>query len=895
MSETAKVRLVRCPKCENLLPEVTDFSVYQCGGCGAVLRCKNKGVDLDTFSEKSTEEMVGSKVEKLSDRYEKMVNVSERRVMEMMSDGSESDVRSNVSSSSRAERRRARERAEIGRNGLGKEENWDVDGDVMRDRRFSEIQQVEMARDFEDPVLFRDNEAGLRRPGRVGERSDEMEGVWRAQRVDPGAGRRAKDGSFDHLSASSYDFDDPSRSRGNGVVDGLSNAEFVEDDRAELLRQLDELKYKLSLSGNLNDKGKEKAPLDRRMLSQDPYASENEAMMMQSSLKRPPFQNQYTEPPHLMRRQEMGENGFYPPRYGPSHVQGYGNPSRPHLRPSEAQGGFQMPPAHGYVSGPYVDDGVAYMDNMEPYPAEFSRHHPSCSCYHCRAKGPVSNPMMQAAYSGKYSNMLDDRGSFGARDHYNPRVHDQPPLRPRATQSHARWPSDVNSEVDGFTRRRPARAHLVGGGKHCSHLAGGAPLLTCNSCFEVLMLPKKAVSKNSSRKKLRCGACSSLIAFVVSGKKMVVSLDMEAKNGPPKADNARSVPSRPTTTNKRDVPSRRGDTNPSQTRTAFSSEDYDSSGYDFHSMDREVSRPGRDSKPIETRLRHSTSTYASDAEEEAQDFASAADIPREDKGPQPPTCSTLQDYFEQPYLDSNEFSDSHSNKHRVVKDSGEGNRSGRSERGLIDRSLPSKTGAKQILRKESTATEIDISSNEFSNTGSTFESSGASRGGRGAGSFFAGIMGSFKDPHRPEESASVTVNGHLIPDRLIKKAEKIAGPIQPGHYWYDYRAGFWGAIGGSCLGIIPPFIEEFNYPMPEHCADGNTQIYVNGRELNHKDLNLLVGRGLPREIDRSYIVEISGRVLDEDTGEELESLGKLAPTMERVKRGFGMKIPQAVA
>lgn len=41
MSETAKVRLVRCPKCENLLPEVTDFSVYQCGGCGAVLRCNS--------------------------------------------------------------------------------------------------------------------------------------------------------------------------------------------------------------------------------------------------------------------------------------------------------------------------------------------------------------------------------------------------------------------------------------------------------------------------------------------------------------------------------------------------------------------------------------------------------------------------------------------------------------------------------------------------------------------------------------------------------------------------------------------------------------------------------------------------------------------------------------
>lgn len=37
MAEASKVRLVRCPKCENLLPELPDFSVYQCGGCGAVL------------------------------------------------------------------------------------------------------------------------------------------------------------------------------------------------------------------------------------------------------------------------------------------------------------------------------------------------------------------------------------------------------------------------------------------------------------------------------------------------------------------------------------------------------------------------------------------------------------------------------------------------------------------------------------------------------------------------------------------------------------------------------------------------------------------------------------------------------------------------------------------
>ncbi|KAJ0746405.1 putative protein enhanced disease resistance 4 [Helianthus annuus] len=36
--EGSAVRLVRCPKCENLFPELLEYSVYQCGGCGAVLR-----------------------------------------------------------------------------------------------------------------------------------------------------------------------------------------------------------------------------------------------------------------------------------------------------------------------------------------------------------------------------------------------------------------------------------------------------------------------------------------------------------------------------------------------------------------------------------------------------------------------------------------------------------------------------------------------------------------------------------------------------------------------------------------------------------------------------------------------------------------------------------------
>ncbi|KAI8569739.1 hypothetical protein RHMOL_Rhmol02G0300600 [Rhododendron molle] len=145
------------------------------------------------------------------------------------------------------------------------------------------------------------------------------------------------------------------------------------------------------------------------------------------------------------------------------------------------------------------------------------------------------------------------------------------------------------------------------------------------------------------------------------------------------------------------------------------------------------------------------------------------------------------------------------------------------------------------------------------------------------------------------ERPNVFVNGQPISDRTVKKAENLAGPIEPGNYWYDYQGGFWGVMGQPCLGIIPPFIEEFRYPMPEDCAAGNTGVFVNGRELNQKDLDLLAGRGLPTTRDRYYVIEICGTVLDENTGEKLHSLGKLAPTVRRSKQGFGMKTPRALA
>ncbi|XP_047311594.1 uncharacterized protein LOC124914998 [Impatiens glandulifera] len=230
--------------------------------------------------------------------------------------------------------------------------------------------------------------------------------------------------------------------------------------------------------------------------------------------------------------------------------------------------------------------------------------------------------------------------------------------------------------------------------------------------------------------------------------------------------------------------------------------------------------------------------------------------------PPPPKGSPLQDYFE------------YSNVYRTVEKFDDGNQRGLSE-------------------EASLATEIDVSF-EYTNTGTSQES-----GGSRTSSLFAGFKKSIRDFSKSshgsdQETINVVVNGRAISDRLVRKAEKLAGPIQPGNYWYDFRAGFWGVRGGPCLGIIPPFIEELNHPLEGNCAGGETGVFVNGRELHPKDFNLLCSRGLPRETNRSYIIEMSGRVLDETSGEELESLGSLAPTVQKIKRGFGMK-PRIVA
>ena len=87
------------------------------------------------------------------------------------------------------------------------------------------------------------------------------------------------------------------------------------------------------------------------------------------------------------------------------------------------------------------------------------------------------------------------------------------------------------------------------------------------------------------------------------------------------------------------------------------------------------------------------------------------------------------------------------------------------------------------------ATEIEISGikNCVNYTGASRESaSQQNQTGGGRESFFVGMIKKFSKSNQNVDHGKVnaiTVNGRSLPERVIKKAEKLSGPIQPGDYW----------------------------------------------------------------------------------------------------------------
>ncbi|KAK3002083.1 hypothetical protein RJ639_020542 [Escallonia herrerae] len=929
MAEASKIRLVRCPKCENLLHELDDYSVYQCGGCGTVLRGnkrepesgalleneggegdlakwavglgstsvkegENDGLDLNTKERASQERVVNLNANSSSRAENGEVLIGREGIRRNEAIGSSSDRKQEAVGSDDKNRRPLRVPIRGGYEGNYRDlnmNNCEFVGLGLRNEDdesrlpFGSMKSRPVMEEWSvdrngGPMAFRGNARGVAEVGRFSTFPYTDEGP-----------SNYPDGSFQEYGK---------HIRNPGVLDGFTKVENLENDRAVLLRKLNELKDQLT---------KERVPPPQADVHGRNEASAQEgSMSMYSVNKQAPARDKHVpKPSHVSHHHEhvpyvtnhaLDAQDFYHPRNTPNQFLGYENAYRPQM--------LQMPPhqpPHQYLPRTYGDHFPGqYMDfNRDPlalHPHETFFHQPACSCLSCYNQNWQIPPRVHPPV---YSNQRSPNDCVYPifHQHRNPATYGPPGYDARVSKPHQlhfrdqqpqiRSSSGLDSENGGFGYRRPRRVVVARGSERvCFPIAGGAPFITCCNCFELLKLPRKVMMTGKSLKKMRCGACSAFLLLEIVDKCLVVSVSTQIEQVSAELDDVKNLQQS------------HGFNNAGVTNS--SSDDFDISSFNFQLTDDVSNLLSRERLDIgEAEKRQATHITSSSFSEDEQspdsasirgDDSNSAELPLEDNSPLPFPDSPLQEHLDFSFK-------------TAVSRYGKGNKSTRIDQEKVI--VGQITSGQNSVKDAPVATEMEVSINDYLHSDVSHDSAEVSkeesqhRMTRGSEPFFAGLMKkSFRDLSRSSQSmengrSNTFVNGQLIPDRVIKKAEKLAGPIQPGEYWYDYRAGFWGVMGQPCLGIILPFIEEFNFPMPEKCGAGNTGVFVNGRELHQRDLDLLVGRGLPMTRDKSYIIDISGRVLDEDTGEELDGLGKLAPTVEKAKHGFGMKAPRAVA
>ncbi|KAL9406562.1 hypothetical protein Peur_003534 [Populus x canadensis] len=934
---STEVRLVRCPKCEDLLPELTDYSVYQCGGCDAVLRAQKKvavnGGILEKSGVERDEEGFGI-LERLSEKESgKVGNASET--------GRESDGIINKSRKSRIFKERTVNFVNIplseaeNKEALAANSNTNVKEREMGYQSYADKEKplkpliddrihgdsnnmnmnrresVDSSREKgirEIPAQFKSS-AEFLRPARVIDPwVSDTEGLWGRNRTSV---KRSKFPNFAYpdegpsnyrLSSSPYESSQPVRNY--YIPDKIA---YLEQDPAELLRKLDGLQEQLRQSCSLGVKQRERIPMGSKIAPPDHYHGRDAYNSLMHPLPTdnhvaslPYFKHYGRGPAPYVSSDDMDmQNSYIPSKHSANEMPDYADlyqQQTPRMRIHQPPQQYLHQPLRDNFAGQYGDYSH---EPLVSYPHESLHHRPACSCFHCYNKNWRIPSQASLITPGNIKfPMTSTETNFN--HHVNPVTYGPPFHHPQANphalssrdpQPHLRWPIDVESDMDGFPQSRPRTVVVARGNEQlCCPVAGGAPLISCYKCFELLKLPRKLKAREKNLRKLRCGACSALILLEIENKRLIISVPAESKQILVGADSASHEVSKEVFLNSD------GCLNAVGTNC---SDDFDNPGYDFQSVDfKDVLSEEQKLNPSKCEKGHGLTLSSSIISEEEEnldsmvvqrDFSYAAELPIKDKVPSTFQSSPTQDH-------SGDVLSSH-----AVNKCDKGNRVGWTEQEnvILEKSISRQSSVKDV----SMATEVEVPFNEYLHTSVSQDSVKVSkeqlRSNKGTEPFLVGfIKKSFRDfsrsnQHMHNEKPNVLINGKPIPDSLVKRAEKLAGPIQPGDYCrYDVRAGFWGVTGQPCLGIIPPSIEEFNHPMPENCAAGNTSVFVNGRELHQKDLDRLSSRGLPITREKFYVVEISGRVFDKDTRKELDSLGRLAPTVEKAKRGFGMKVPR---
>jgi len=104
------------------------------------------------------------------------------------------------------------------------------------------------------------------------------------------------------------------------------------------------------------------------------------------------------------------------------------------------------------------------------------------------------------------------------------------------------------------------------------------------------------------------------------------------------------------------------------------------------------------------------------------------------------------------------------------------------------------------------------------------------------------------DSQSPVMTRSVIINRTPLSDDHLRALEaQYHYRLPDGRYWYDKVSGAWGMEGGQTLGFTLPGL-DLGGPLRADASNGNTRVFINGRELHYFDvlaLQQLVGQVYP--------------------------------------------------